>query len=68
MDPSLEILVPINALVMTGLANLGVGGSETIQERVCGKPQRIIVGIPRIIAGSAVSQGGKDGSLLLNSC
>jgi hypothetical protein len=68
VDPSLEILVPINALVMTGLANLGVGGSETIQERVCGKPQRIIVGIPRIIAGSAVSQGGKDGSLLLNSC
>ena len=52
---------------MTGLANLGVVGSETIQERGCGKPQRIIVGIPRI-AGSAVSQGGKDGSFLLNSC
>jgi hypothetical protein len=49
---------------MTGLANLGVVGSETIQERGCGKAQRIIVGIPRIIAGSAVSQGGKDGSFL----
>src|SRR5580693_439673 len=40
-------LVPINAVVMTGLANLGVVGSETIQERGCGKPQRIIVYPPQ---------------------
>src|SRR5713226_2506252 len=36
--------VPTNALVMTGLANFRVVGSEPIRRRGCGNLQRLILG------------------------